>query len=187
MSLFKHIRRALPLVAGLSAAVLFCGAGGQSCDADSIDRMLDPENFDTSDRPLEGVIEIQEIIRLRRGADKEVMAPTMFGDDICLNKAILLDSADVKEIKAIPIEKQKPYYSLELKLTDRGKRHWIGLSLPNRGTHLAFIIDGIVYRTFVPRILYDDVTDSIIVDGPFDPATAKKLESNSARNYFRLK
>ena len=27
----------------------------------------------------------------------------------------------------------------------------------------------------------------VFVDGPFDPATAKRLESNSARNYFRLK
>jgi len=187
MSIFKHIRRTLPLVAGLLATVLLCGAGGQSCSADDIDHMFDPENFDTSDRPLEGVIEIREIIRLRRGTEKEEWVPTMFGDDICLNTAVLLRTADVKEIKAIPIEKQKPYYSLELKLTDRGKRHWIGLSLPNKGKHVAFLIDGVVYRTFVPRMLYDDVTDSIIVDGPFDPATAKKLESNSARNHFRLK
>ena len=187
MGFMKHLRNAMPVVMLLFTAVFCCGAGAQSCSADQIDRMFDPENLDTSDRPLEGVIEIQEIIRLRRGTDKEVMAPTMFGDDICLNTAILLDSADVKSIKAIPIEKQPPYCSLELKLTDRGRRHWIGLSLPNKATHVAFIIDGIVYRTFVPRLLYDDVTDSIIVDGPFDPATAKKLESNSARNYFRLK
>ena len=187
MSVSKHFRGILPLFMLLFTAVFCCGAGGQSCSTDQVDHMLDPENFDTSDRPLEGLIEIQEIILLRRGTDKEIMAPTMFGDDICLNKAILLDSADVKSIKAIPIEKQPPYYSIELKLTDRGRRHWIGLSLPNRGTHVAFIIDGIVYRTFVPRLLYDDVTDSIIVDGPFDPATAKKLEDNAARNYFRLK
>ena len=187
MSLFKHIRRTLPIVFGLLAAVLLCGAGGQSCSANDIDRVFDPENFDSSNKPLEGTIEIREIIRLRRGTDKEEMMPSMFGDDICLSKTVLLNSADVKEIKAIPIEKQKPYYSLELKLTDRGKRHWIGLSLPNKGKHVAFLIDGIVYRTFVPRMLYDDVTDSIIVDGPFDPATAKKLESNSERNHFRLK
>ena len=186
MSVFKHIRRALPLVMLLFSAVFCCGAGGQSCTAEDVDHMLDPENFDTSDRPLEGLIEIQEIILLRRGTDKEIMAPTMFGDDICLNKTILLDSADVKEIKAIPIQKQPPYCSLELKLTDRGRRHWIGLSLPNRATHVAFIVDGIVYRTFVPRILYDDVTDSVIVDGPFDPATAKRLEANSKRHFFRL-
>ena len=171
MSVFKHIRRALPLVMLLFSAVFCCGAGGQSCTAEDVDHMLDPENFDTSDRPLEGLIEIQEIILLRRGTDKEIMAPTMFGDDICLNKAILLDSADVKEIKAIPIEKMPP---------------WIGLSLPTRATHVAFIVDGIVYRTFVPRSLYDDVTDSVIVDGPFDPATAKRLEANSKRNFFRL-
>ena len=187
MEFMKYFRLALPVVMLLFTAVFCCGAGGQSCSAEQIDHAFDPENLDMSSRPMEGIIEIQEIITLRRGTDKEIMAPTMFGDDICLNKAILLDSADVKSIKAIPIEKQPPYYSLELKLTDRGRRHWIGLSLPNRATHVAFIVDGIVYRTFVPRLLYDDVTDYIIVDGPFDPATAKKLESNSARNYFRLK
>ena len=187
MNIFKQLRRALPAVMLLFTAVFLCGAGGQSCDADSIDKVFSPENLDMSDRPLEGVIEIQEIIRLRRGTDKEVMAPTMFSDDLCLNKNVLLNSADITEVKAIPLEKQKPYYSLELKLTPRGKRHWIGLSLPNRATHVAFLIDGIVYRTFVPRLFYDDVTQSIVVDGPFDPATAKKLESNSARNYFRLK
>ena len=186
MTVSKHIRRAMPVVMLLFTAVFCCGAGAQSCTAEDVDKMFSPENLDTSNRPLEGIIEIQEIILLRRGTDKEIMAPTMFGDDICLNKAILLDSADVKGIKAIPIEKMPPYYSIELKLTDRGRRHWIGLSLPNKSTHVAFIIDGIVYRTFVPRLLYDDITDSIIVDGPFDPATAKRLESNAARNYFRL-
>lgn len=187
MGFMKHIRRAIPVFMLVFTAVFCCGAGSKGCTAEDIDNMFDPENLDMSSRPLEGIIEIQEIITLRRGTDKEIMAPTMFGDDICLNRAILLDSADVKEIKAIPIEKQPPYCSLELKLTDRGRRHWIGLSLPNKSTHVAFIIDGIVYRTFVPRLLYDDVTDSVIVDGPFDPATAKKLESNSARNHFRLK
>ena len=186
MGFMKYVRKAMPVVMLLFSAVFCCGAGAQSCNAEDIDHMFDPEHLDMSDRPLEGIIEIQEIIRLRRGIDKEIMAPTLFGDDICLNKAILLDSADIKKVVAIPIEKQPPYYSLELKLTDRGKRHWIGLSLPNRGTHVAFIIDGIVYRTFVPRLLYDDVTDSIIVDGPFDPATAKRLESNAARNFVRL-
>jgi len=186
MSVLKHIRRALPVVMLLFAAVFCCGAGAQSCNAEDIDKMFDPENLDTSDRPLEGLIEIQEIIRLRRGTEKEIMAPTMFGDDICLNKAILLDSADIEEIKAVPIEKHPPYCNLELKLTSRGRRHWIGLSLPNKATHVAFIIDGIVYRTFVPRLLYDDVTTTITVDGPFDPATAKRLEENSKRNFFRL-
>ena len=186
MALFKHIRRTLPAAALFFAAVFCCGAG-KSCNADDIDHVFDPENLDMSNRPLEGIIEVQEVIRLRRGTDKEIMMPAWFSDDICLNRTVLLSSADVKEVKAIPIEKQPPYCSLELKLTDRGKRRWIGLSLPNKGTHVAFLIDGMVYRTFVPRMLYDDITDSIIVDGPFDPTTAKKLESNAARNYFWLK
>jgi len=186
MNILKQIRRHLPGFALLSAAFLFCGSAGRACNPDDIDHMLDPENLDMSSRPLEGVVSIREIVTLRRGTDKEVLLPAMFCDDMCLNKTVLLDSSDIMSIKAIPIDKQPPYYSLELKLSDRGKRHWIGLSLPNKGNHVAFIIDGMVYRTFVPRLIYDDVTTSVIVDGPFDPTTAKMLESNSSRNHFRL-
>ena len=186
MNLPKQIRQKLPGLALLSAAFLFCGSAGRACDPDDIDHMLDPENLDMSNRPLEGVISIREIITLRRGTDKEELVPAMYFDDLCLKKAVLLDSSDILSIKAVPLEKQPPYYSLELKLSDRGKRHWIGLSLPNKGNHVAFLIDGMVYRTFVPRLFYDDVSTSIIVDGPFDPTTAKKLESNASRNHFRL-
>ena len=186
MNLLKQIRQKLPGLALLSAAFLFCGSAGRACNPDDIDHMLDPENLDMSDRPLEGIVSIQEIITLRRGTDKEVLAPAMYFDDLCLNRAVLLDSSDILSIKAIPLEKQPPYYSLELKLSERGKRHWIGLSLPNKGNHVAFLIDGMVYRTFVPRLFYDDVSTSIVVDGPFDPATAKKLEANASRNHFKL-
>ena len=186
MNLLKHIRHKLPGLALLSAAFLFCGSAGRACDPDDIDHMLDPENLDMSNRPLEGVISIREIITLRRGTDKEELVPAMYFDDLCLKKAVLLDSSDILSIKAIPLEKQPPYYSIELKLSDRGKRHWIGLSLPNKGNHVAFLIDGMVYRTFVPRLFYDDVSTSIVVDGPFDPTTAKMLERNASRNHFRL-
>lgn len=186
MNLLKQIRHKLPGLVLLSAAFLFCGSAGRACDPDDIDHMLDPENLDMSNRPLEGVISIREIITLRRGTDKEELVPAMYFDDLCLKKAVLLDSSDILSIKAIPLEKQPPYYSIELKLSDRGKRHWIGLSLPNKGNHVAFLIDGMVYRTFVPRLFYDDVSTSIVVDGPFDPTTAKKLESNASRNHFRL-
>ena len=59
MSVFQHIRRALPLVMLLFSAVFCCGSGGQSCTAEDVDHMPDPENLDTSERPLEGLIEIQ--------------------------------------------------------------------------------------------------------------------------------
>ena len=186
MNILKQIRRHLPGLALLSAAFLFCGSAGGGCNPDDIDHMLDPENLDMSSRPLEGIVSIREIITLRRGTDKEVFLPAMYCDDMCLSRNVLLDSSDIEGIKAIPIDKQPPYYSLELKLSDRGKRRWIGLSLPNKGNHVAFIIDGVVYRSFVPRLIYDDVTTSVIVDGPFDPTTAKKLESNASRNHFRL-
>ena len=63
MGLMKHIRRALPAVMLLFSAVFCCGAGAQSCSADDIDKMFDPENLDMSDRPLEGIIEIRRSSR----------------------------------------------------------------------------------------------------------------------------
>ena len=186
MNLLKQIRQKLAGLALLTAAFLFCGMAGGTCNPDDIDHMLDPENLDMSNRPLEGIVTIREIITLRRGTDKEELVPAMYFDDLCLKKSVLLDSSDIESIKAIPLEKQPPYYSLELKLSDRGKRHWIGLSLPNKGNHVAFLIDGMIYRTFVPRLFYDDVSTSIVVDGPFDPTTAKMLERNASRNHFRL-
>ena len=39
MSVFKNIRRALPLVMLLFSAVFCCGAGGQSCSAEQVDHM----------------------------------------------------------------------------------------------------------------------------------------------------
>ena len=102
MNLLKQIRQKLPGLALLSAAFLFCGSAGRACDPDDIDHMLDPENLDMSSRPLEGIVSIQEIITLRRGTDKEELVPAMYFDDLCLKKAVLLDSSDILSIKAIP-------------------------------------------------------------------------------------
>ena len=60
---------------------------------------------------------------------------------------------------------------------------WIGLSVPNQRNQLAFVIDGMFYRSFQPRLIYDDVTDEIIIDGPFDKATALEIQNQSQKNH----
>jgi len=39
----------------------------------------------------------------------------------------------------------------------------------------------------VPRMLDDDADMDIIVDGPFDQATALALQNNAKFNYFKLR
>ena len=187
MNILKQIRRHLPGFALLSAAFLFCGSAGRACSPDDIDHMLDPENLDMSSRPLEGVVSIREIVTLRRGTDKEVLLPAMFCDDICLNKTVLLDSSEIKYIQPIPIPGDQGFYNLRLDLTERGRKLWINLSVQHKGTELAFVIDGTVYRGFVPRMLDDDADMDVIVDGPFDQATALSLQNTAKFNYFKLR
>ena len=141
MSLFKLIRRSLPLVAGLLAAVFLCGAGGQSCSAEDIDHVFDPENF---------------------------------------------DSSEITNIQPIPIPGDQGFYNLRFDLTERGRKLWINLSVQHKGQELAFVIDGTVYRGIKPRLISDEAT-TVIVDGPFDQATALALQNNAKFNYYKMR
>ena len=87
----------------------------------------------------------------------------------------MISSKDIEEVKIEPRASDPDMYDLHLYLTERGRKMWIGLSVPNRNTELAFVVDGLMYRKFIPRMLYDDSTRDIIVDGPFDPATAQEI------------
>ena len=98
----------------------------------------------------------------------------------------LLDSSEIKYIQPIPIPGDQGFYNLRFDLTDRGHKLWINLSVQHKGAQLAFVIDGTVYRGFVPRQIADDAL-SVIVDGPFDQATAMALQNNSKYNYFKMR
>ena len=99
----------------------------------------------------------------------------------------LLDSSEVKYIQPVPIPGDQGFYNLRLDLTERGRKLWINLSVQHKGTELAFVIDGTVYRGFVPRMLDDDADMDVIVDGPFDQATALSLQNTAKFNYFKLR
>ena len=48
------------------------------------------------------------------------------------------------------------------------------------------MIDGYFYRAFRPRLLMEENDLTVIIDGPFDQATAKSLEYHSEFNYIKL-
>ena len=200
----KHIIRSglrtpARLAALALAAASFCLL--TSCGG-SASGILDPLNVDNKEdvyKPVVGepgefgVVSIHEIIRHKRGADREIEVETMFGDEIIIDKNPLLDSSDIISIEAIAINDLPGFYKLRLHLTQDGGKIWRKLSLGNlddtaastSAPSLAFLIDSVSYRTFKPRFLYSDV-DSVIIDGPFDEAAALNLEANAIRNFMHF-
>ena len=191
MTTSKHTFRFLCTAFCLGALSLLASCGG------SASSILDPLNVDNKTdvyKPVVGepgefgVVSIHEIIRHKRGADKELEVGTMFGDEIVIDRTPLLDSSDIISIEAIAVNDLPGFYKLRLHLTQDGGKAWRKLSLDtsdDTSKTFAFLIDGVSYRTFKPRFLYSDV-DTVVVDGPFDEPAALNLEANAIRNFMHF-
>ena len=176
-------------------AVCICiaAASATSCNG-SATGILDPLNVDSKDetyRPVVGepgefgVVSIHEIIRHKRGEEREIEIESMFEDEVVIDKNPLLDSSDIISIEAIAINDLPGFYKLRLNLTQDGGKLWRKLSAKDRVNtpSLAFVVDNVLYRTFTPRFLYSD-GDTVVIDGPFDDAAALNLEANAIRNFM---
>ena len=183
------------LRAAVIPAVCFCFAAmsAASCNG-SASGILDPLNVDNKDETYKpvvgepgefGVVSIHEIIRHKRGEERELEIETMFEDELIIDKNPLLDSSDIISIEAIAVNDLPGFYKLRLHLTPEGGKIWRKLSVEGRedSPTLAFVIDGILYRIFKPRFLYRD-EDNVVIDGPFDEPTALNLEANAIRNFM---
>lgn len=171
------------------AAAWLAACGGNS-------NILDPLNVDNKTEVYKpvvgepgefGVVSIHEIVRHKSGAENEIEIETMFEDEIYIDKNPLLDSSDIVSIEAIAVNDLPGFYKLRFRLTQAGGKIWRKLSIEGRdeSPSLAFVIDGIVYRTFKPRFLYSN-EDTVIIDGPFDEPTALNLEANAIRNFMHF-
>lgn len=181
---------ALPAVCVCIAAAAFASCNGSATG------ILDPLNVDEKVekyRPVVGepgefgVVSIHEIIRHKRGEERELEVVSMFEDEIIIDKDPLLDSSDIISIEAIAINDLPGFYKLRLHLTQEGGKIWRKLSIDSSDNtkSFAFLIDSVSYRTFKPRFLYSDV-DTVIVDGPFDEPAALNLEANAIRNFMHF-
>jgi hypothetical protein len=186
----KHTFRFLCAASCLAASVLLTSCNGSGAN------ILDPLNVDNKEEVYKpvvgepgefGVVSIHEIIRHKRGEEREIEIETMFEDEIYIDKNPLLDSSDIISIEAIAISDLPGFYKLRFHLTPEGGKIWRKLSVEGRedSPTLAFVIDGIVYRTFKPRFLYKD-EDNVVIDGPFDEAAALNLEANAIRNFMHF-
>ena len=164
-----------------------------SCESNGTN-VLDAMNLDNKQevyRPVIGdpgmfaVISIHELVKHKRGDEKEYEIRSMYGDEVIIDKNQLLDSSDIISIEAIAVNDLPGFYKLRLNLTQDGGKLWRKLSVEGRdeAPTLAFVIDGVLYRTFRPRFLYSD-SDTVVIDGPFDEPTALNLEANAIRNFM---
>ena len=185
----RAIRTAFLLASCFMAAALAACGGSASgiLDPLSLDKKNDVYKPVVGEPGEFGVVSIHEIIRHKRGAEKEYEIKTMFEDEMVIDKNQLLDSSDIISIEAIAINDLPGFYKLRLHLTPEGGKIWRKLSIDGRedSPSLAFVIDGVLYRTFKPRFLYSD-EDNVVVDGPFDEPAALNLEANAIRNFMHF-
>ena len=173
-------KRMIMPAAAVCAAILCMGT--EKCDPEEANDKLD-ELLQVETEPPKGAISIHEIVKYPRADETEQKIPSYFGGDVTIRRLPLLFYKEVESITAIQRASEPGFYDLKLKMTSRGRKMWIGLSVPNQRTPLAFVVDGMYYRSFKPRMIYDDTTDEVIVDGPFDQATALEIQNNSSKNH----
>ena len=172
---------------GLSACfAVSCESNGTNVlDAMNLDNKTEVYRPVIGDPGMFAVISIHELVKHKRGDEKEYEIRSMYGDEVIIDKNQLLDSSDIISIEAIAVNDLPGFYKLRLNLTQDGGKLWRKLSVEGRdeAPTLAFVIDGVLYRTFRPRFLYSD-SDAVVIDGPFDEPTALNLEANAIRNFM---
>lgn len=176
----KKLKRILMPAAAVCTACLMMGV--EECDPEQSSTVLD-DLLQVETEPVKAAISVHEIVKYPRADETEQTVPSYFGAEVTVRRLPLLYYKEILSATPIPRTGEDGFFDLRLKFTSRGRKMWIGLSVANRHKQLAFLIDGMYYRSFRPRLIYDEATDEVIIDGPFDQATAKELEVNTPLNY----
>ena len=180
-------RPALLALALAACCAISCQDSGTNVfDVMDLDKKQEVYRPVVGDPGMFAVISIHELVKHKRGEEREYEIRSMFGDEVIIDKNQLLDSSDIISIEAIAVDDLPGFYKLQLHLTQDGGKLWRKLSVEGReeSPSLAFVIDGVLYRTFRPRFLYSANSDSVVIDGPFDEPTALNLEANAIRNFM---
>ena len=147
----------------------------------------DPEAFldGESSKEAKYVISVHEIVKYRRGSDFEQNVDSFFGKSICVNRNYFLHSKDIVAVEAVRRTDNPDFYDLRLTLSSRGMKLWSAFSVTTRvdRKEMAFLVDGMYYRSFKPSILLDPEVAFVTVEGPFDPATVSGILKYAKSNY----
>ena len=173
--------KSLLMICGLAAATVLL-TGMASCEK----FMEDPEKAfeEEVDKTPHYVLTIHEMIKYKRAEMVEMDVDSFFGGTVCVNKNPHIHSRDISKIEMVPRPGNTDFYDLNITLTERGKLLWSALAVTRaENKKLGLLIDGMFYRTITPPMLTDNEVQTVYLEGPFDPATAKGLATNSERNF----
>lgn len=170
--------RASALIASMAAAIAFTS----SCD--TLEGAFDDLNkTETEKDKAVYVVTVHEIVKYPRSQDLELNIPAFSGTPVCVNMNYFLHSKNITKIDLVE-EKDKPgFYDLDITLDRRGRLLWTSMSVNFRSIQMAFVIDGVYYRSFAPEQLDSDEDMVVRIKGPFDMGTATGLKKNAEKNY----
>jgi len=166
------------LFAVLASAMLIAGCKLQ----DKWDKM-----FGDLPKP-KNEITINQIIKYPRARKIERQIETFSGRTIWININSFIHSNVIKKIELAPNKSKNGFYDLKLFMNRRGRLRWMQLSTGFKNQPLAFVIDGIFYRSFIPKPMVgdydnDENTTYVVIEGPFDKGTAEALVKSAPTNF----
>ena len=143
------------------------------------------ETMDKYSYKPEFQLTVNQIVKYPRASDIEKEISTITGEKIWINVNPLLHSSAIKKVQISPIDKEETGFDLILTLDHHGRLIWMQLSNQYSNDRLAFVIDGICYKTFTPELMTMNKDDEPIVriKGPLDKTIAEKLAEYSEKNY----
>ena len=180
--LCKKILCGLKILSLVFLGLFLMGSEGTGClFLDDPEAFLDGE----SSKEAKYVVSVHEIVKYRRGSDFEQDVDSFFGKSICVNRNYFLHSKDIMEVEAVRRTDNPDFYDLRLTLSPRGMKLWSAFSVTTRvdRKEMAFLVDGMYYRSFKPAILLDPEAATVTVEGPFDPATVSGILKYARTNY----
>ena len=141
------------------------------------------ESLDSKSKEPKYMITINEIVKYPRAKEIEKEIPTFAGRTVWININQFIHSSNIKEIELIPCKNKPGFYDLKCRLDYHGKLVWMQLSVMYASSELAFVIDGVYYRSITPDKVTSHDDEFITIKGPFDSVTANSLKENAKLNY----
>jgi len=145
------------------------------------------DKFVGNEKKPESVISINKIVKYPKAKMLEKKIKTFSGQEIYVNMNSMLFASEIKDIELLPRDPDGRYYDLKLMLGRKGRLCWLQISAGFAHDKLAFLVDGMCYRTFTPRRMeggYEDENAYVIIDGPFDRGIAEAIAAHAEDNYY---
>jgi hypothetical protein len=128
------------------------------------------------------IVTINSIVKYPRAKELEKEIMTFTGRKVWINTNSFIHSKAIKDIELVPRDPEGHYYDLKLKLSSHGKLVWLQLSAGFAYEKMGFVVDGLFYRSFLPKPMKKN-DDFVVIEGPFDKYTAQEIKQYAKSNF----